>query len=220
MSDAQLRQIFARRFKLATGVGGGIPLGMGLGSQLRVLRALMAAGNAADASATGVVALGFGDAMPLALLRALGLGGPLGGAEFNAFEGHQGAQSAARRMLALATPGVASTDDDDPVLPLRLHWGLDILDVQTLQELVPPTVGGPPLLAYSFDDSIPLPARRWWYALLERDERVRAVCTAWHASLPLATLLPSFRLARKMRVRLEGGRCSRTMLVLQRRVGF
>ena len=127
----------------------------------------------------------------------------------------------AAAALAYLTGGRVAGVEINPMLRFgfdmdsaRLHWDTDILSIRALADISPGTV---PVLAYSMDDSVPQAARRHWYRLIEADSRVHRVCTALHRSLDLSFWLPSFRLVQKFRVMLEGGRCSRTMLILSRR---
>jgi len=180
-----------------------MPLNMTKSSQLRVLGALKKHVSAGEVYSS--VVLGMGDGLALALSAELGAYS-VGGVEICSYKPECIAQRHAERMLEIS--GI-------PTNQAFLFWGMDGADLHSLDDLC--SEGTHSILAYSLDDSIPLVTRKHWYRLAEANERVCAIATCHHHSLNLLEMLPSFECTASFRVRLEGGRCNRTMRVLKRK---
>lgn len=192
------RLIYKQRDKLACGVLGGMPLNMTLGNICRI-RDLSRGLLASPQIQFGVVVLGMGDGLVPVLFASIKLCIHVGGVEVV-----PGPPSAFKRMLDFASVPTATS----------LYWGTDVSTVQVLDILMPYNVQQ--VVAYGFDDTIPELARKHWYTLLVRDERVNVVCTCFSRKLDLSILLPLFKVVHRFRVYLEGGKCSRIMIILQR----
>jgi hypothetical protein len=195
-SPEQTRSIYRLRDKLMTASEGGMTLNLTSGAIHRTI-STCAIGLA---NWHGVV-IGAGDGLVPAIMLEHGAASS-SGVEFNSFPGG-GPQLASKRMVEAAGGQ-----------PCKVLWGTDVLEVTHLQELVDNHLG--PIVAYGFDDSIPPEARCHWYDLLENNGQVQKVATTWHHALDLQELLPSFVQVEKFRVGMEGGNCSRTMLLLER----
>ena len=195
-SPEQTKAIYRLRAKLMTGLEGGTTLNLTSGAIHRTI----------STCATGMmnwhgVVIGAGDGLVPAIMLEHGATSS-SGVEFNSFPGG-GPQLASKRMVK------AAGDQ-----PCKIEWDKDVLELKDLEELVEQHNG--PIVAYGFDDSIPPEARCHWYDLLEENLQVQKVATTWHHGLDLDDLLPSFAQIAKFRVAMEGGNCSRTMLVLER----
>jgi hypothetical protein len=196
-------RIYANRNRLACGVDGGMPLNMTLHAICRtrdLAVALLPQGPFA------AIAVGMGDALVPALFAAVPHCVEVGGVElFVHGDESWGERFHCAKMLreARETP-----------IPTSFLWDTDVLALKEAAQLAPHTSA--PLVAYGFDDSIPEAARRHWYWLLEQEPRACVVCTTAQSRLNLQLLLPSFAERARFKVGLEGGNCSRTMVLLQR----
>jgi hypothetical protein len=197
--EKSLKEIHKNRFKLISGIDGGIPLNMTFGYTCKVLRELVFTASSFDFS---VVAMGFGDGEQLAMFLAFGAK-RVGGLEVSRFGGE--ASYYAERMFSIV----------GSVVPESLKWGVDIQSIDSLLNILNDT--GDRILAYSFDDSIPLKARIHWYNLIENDDRVIGVVTTYNSRLALDIYLPSFDEVIKIPVKLEGGKCQRTIIILKKK---
>ena len=198
------QKVYSLRYKDMVGMDGGTTLGLTFGSLSKTLRALVS-----DLSSYSAVTLGMGDALAPAMLLAMGANS-VGGVELNGFDGHLTAQLHAERMILATGRGY------DTEVRRNLYWGTDILTVPRLGNIVsvPPRQGS--IAAYSFDDSIPEDARRHWYTLLADCPSVARVATCYNARIDLEDALPGFVEVDRFRITMEGGKCSRTMLLLRR----
>jgi hypothetical protein len=148
------------------------------------------------------IILGHGDGIVAAFMSATGASAVFG-VEINDFALHRTPQAHAERMLAV-TGGSAE----------HLLWGRDILDFDSLEELVPVSEHAGDIMAFAFDDTIPMTARKHWYTLLSADDRVSVIVGSVHAKL--AAPPPHFEHVTKFSVNMEGGNCRRTQRVLTR----
>lgn len=191
MFCAEEKQIWKHRFKLIT--GGGMPLNMTLPNMVKTADILVRV----DPLVSGVLILGFGDNNIMGCI--LGLRPNIkfvGGMEIGDYG--KLSQSYTANMMNIAHKA-----------QYQLEWNTDVCDLNDLTQYQHQG----DLIAYSFDDSIPLPARRHWYQLIAADERVKVLCTSYHRSLKPPK---SFVEVKKYRVRIEGVRCTRTQIVLVR----
>lgn len=195
------KKVYSHRAKLICGLEGGMPLNMTLPAMCKV-RGHLLASVPSDTASIAAVTLGMGDALVPALFANCPRVGWVAGLELIDYVSGE-PQACAEKMLRGSTAGRS------------LQWGVDVLAVTQLPVPVA-AARSTAILAYSFDESIVPKARAHWYALLEADRRVVAVATTWHRGLDMGSLLPSFKLQTKLRAPMEGGNCSRTMLILYR----
>jgi hypothetical protein len=192
-----LRKVWRRRDRLLHG-----SVGMTLGlTQHAYTKCIETALPFLTAPWAGVV-LGHGDGIAAAFMSAYGASAVFG-VEINDFVLHRSPQAHAKQMMAVS--GGSSE---------HLHWGRDILEYRTLEELVPVEKHAGDILAFAFDDTIPIDARTHWYALLTADLRVKVIIGSVHVRL--AGPPPGFVKISQFRVNMEGGNCSRTQRVLMR----
>jgi len=202
---AEDRRIYKDRARLVCGVEGGMPLNMTLPAMCFTRAQLLSIPK----HRVSVVTLGMCDALMPALFSLNDNVRHVGGIELiNYSSGHP---------QACATAMFNGRD-----VQTSLVWGQDIMALSTLVGTLTPTQWEDgtmvDVVAYAMDTSIIIPARAHWYRLLEADSRVCAVATAYHASFDLNRALPSFQVIHSYRVNLEGGNCSRRMIILRRRL--
>ena len=181
-------------------MNGGSSLGMTYGSIMRVMELLLENIPPIFSSIT----LGMGDGVIPAMFVAKGAY-HVAGLELDGFAGHRTGQLHASRMIEATGRGDMISSD--------LRWGVDVLDITKISSMIP---HGGPILAYGFDDSIPEIARRHWYKLLHECPQVHRIATCYNSHIDLDQELPEFREIARTRVTLEGGRCSRLMIILER----
>ena len=197
-------EIYAKRHTLQCGVEGGMPLNMTLPAMCYT-RNVAVALLPSPQTKFGVAVIGMGDGVMLALFETCILCDSVGGVELmlHGREAPDLTYIAMSSLIPRASP-----------VQRFLYWETDVKSLTGLASTLAPTSTF--IIAYGFDDSIEPSARKHWYGLLETELRVGIICTTWHAGLDLELLLPSFVIRAKFRVNLEGGNCSRTMLILTR----
>lgn len=197
-------EIYAKRHALQCGVDGGMPLNMTLPAMCYT-RNVAVSLLPSPRTEFGVAAIGMGDGVMLALFETCTLCSSVGGVELvlHGLDDPEITFSSMSALIHRETPAKR-----------YLYWQKDVKSLTTVASSLAPSSSF--IIAYGFDDSIELSARKHWYGLLEAEVLVGIICTTWHAGLEIGRLLPSFVIRAKFRVNLEGGNCSRTMLILTR----
>jgi hypothetical protein len=202
------KQIYKSRMTLMSGVSGGMPLNMTLPAMCRTRTAAVTL--LPKYQNFGSIILGMGDGLVSVLFQADPYCIHVGGVEFSPDGGEWGLRA---HFINMSSRLIGF----DPSVVDSMVWNTDVLSLSSLNSMLLPAIClNMPLIAYGFDDSIPVNARKHWYSLLQADERVKVVCTTFHGGLRLDVLLPDFVQRHKYKVRLEGGKCCRTMLILKR----